>query len=82
MKNILTLLLSAGLVATAPSAFSGPKEDLEKFRTYYQQRFPGMELDDFSNGPYALDASKRIQWEAMEEFPPYEEFVDKGREIW
>ncbi|WP_456379486.1 sulfur oxidation c-type cytochrome SoxA [Thiolapillus sp.] len=82
MKNILTLLLSAGLVATATQAFSSPEEDLEKFLLYYEQRFPGVQLDDFGNGPYALDTNKRLQWESMEEFPPYEEYVDKGREIW
>jgi len=82
MRKIATLLLSAGLVAVSTQAVSGPKEDLEKFRTYFEQKFPGLQLDEFGNGVYALDANKRIQWEAMEEFPPYEEFVDKGREIW
>lgn len=82
MKKIVTLLLSAGLVASATQAVSGPEEDLEKFRAYFMQKFPGIQLDEFGNGPYALDASKRLQWESMEEFPPYDDFVDKGRAIW
>ena len=83
MRKIATLLLSAGLVASATTAIaSSPQEDLKKFRAYFEQKFPGLQLDDFGNGAYALDASKRLQWESMEEFPPYEEFVDKGREIW
>ncbi len=82
MKKMLTLLLSAGLMATATQAISSPKQDLDHFRTYFEQRFPGIQLNDFGNGPYALDANKRLQWESMEEFPPYEEYVDKGRDIW
>ena len=83
MKKIATLLLSAGLVATATQVLaSTPEEDLQKFRAYFQEKFPGLKLDDFGNGAYALDENKRLQWESMEEFPPYEEFVDKGREIW
>jgi sulfur-oxidizing protein SoxA len=82
MKKLITLLLSAGLAATTTQAFAGPREDLAKFQAYFEQKFPGMKLDEFGNGPYALDENKRIQWESMEEFPPYEEYVDKGREIW
>jgi len=82
MKKLITLLLSAGLVATAAQTMASPQDDLKKFQAYFEQKFPGMKLDEFGNGPYALDESKRLQWEAMEEFPPYEEFVDKGREIW
>jgi sulfur-oxidizing protein SoxA len=82
MKKLITLLLSAGLAVTAIQAVAGPREDLAKFQAYFEQKFPGMKLDEFGNGPYALDENKRIQWESMEEFPPYEEYVDKGREIW
>ena len=82
MKKILTLLLSTGLVATATQAVSSPQEDLAHLRKYMEQRFPGVPLDEFANGINAIDADHRMQWEAMEEFPPYEEFVDKGRELW
>ena len=40
-----------------------------------------MPLDDFVNGPYSMDAGLRKQWEAKEEFPPYEFAVEKGKEM-
>ena len=40
-----------------------------------------MPLDDFVNGPYSMDAELRKQWLAIEEFPPYEFAVDKGKEM-
>ena len=82
MHKYVSILLAAGLSLGAGSVLGTPDDDLASFKKYFQQRFPGMHDEDFANGPYALDANKRIQWEAMEEFPPYEQFVDKGEAIW
>ncbi len=82
MKKIATLLLSAGLVAMSAQAVPSPQEDLKHFRDYFQRKFPGLKLDELRNGINALDENHRMQWEAMEEFPPYEEFVDKGKALW
>ena len=38
-------------------------------------------LQDFTNGVYSIDKPSREQWEAFEDFPPYEIFVDKGEEL-
>jgi sulfur-oxidizing protein SoxA len=82
MHKYVSVLLAAGLSLGAGSVLAGVDEDVAASDKYFQQRFPGVHSQDFANGPYALDANKRIQWEAMEEFPPYEQFVDMGEEIW
>ena len=40
-----------------------------------------MPLNDFVNGPYSMDEGLRKQWEAKEEFPPYEFAVETGKEM-
>jgi sulfur-oxidizing protein SoxA len=67
--------------AAASSAQATPEEDLKQFRAFYFKKFPGVKLQDYSNGIYALDASRRFEWEAMEEFPPYEEGLEKGEAL-
>lgn len=46
------------------------------------QRFPEIPLEEFSNGVYALDMQARENWEALEEFPPYEMHIDNGSSLW
>lgn len=55
--------------------------DREAFRSFYEKRFPSVELEAHIDGAYALDAAKRAQWEDMEEFPPYEFTVDEGESL-
>jgi sulfur-oxidizing protein SoxA len=39
-------------------------------------------LAEFGNGAYAIDRTTRENWEAIEEFPPYDPLIDRGRVIW
>ena len=41
-----------------------------------------METEDYINGAYAIDPAGRENWEAIEEFPPYEPFIDDGKTMW
>ena len=59
-----------------------PEKDREAFVNYYTKRFPNVKKTDYVNGIYALDAAAREQWEAIEEFPPYEINLDEGQEEW
>ncbi|MGR8932947.1 MAG: sulfur oxidation c-type cytochrome SoxA [Gammaproteobacteria bacterium] len=74
-----TMLLT-GFVAFcfAGSAMAGPEQDRKQFLQHYQQRFPTLQLGDYANGVYALDADARVSWQAIEEFPPYEIAVENG----
>ena len=65
----------------ALSVLASPERDFDKFVNYFKERFPNTPYEDYNNGVYSIDASAREQWEAMEEFPPYELNVDRGEEL-
>ena len=76
--------LAAGLaaIATLSPAIAGPEEDRRAFVAHYQAEFPDVPFAEFANGIYAIDADARAQWEAIEDFPPYEFAVERGAELW
>ena len=66
MNNFKTLfLLIFGLFSVA--LFASPEEDLQKFRDYFENRFPETEFSDYKNGVYSIDLSSREQWESIED---------------
>lgn len=77
----LTAIGTAALLLLAAAAVAGPAEDREAFRNYFAARFPSVPTDDYINGVYALDAESRAQWEAIEDFPPYELNIDAGKAL-
>ncbi|VAW91791.1 Sulfur oxidation protein SoxA [hydrothermal vent metagenome] len=84
MKKLL--MISWAAVACAIGAVpilaqASPASDLKDFRAYFFKKFPGVSLQEFSNGVYAIDKNRRLEWEAMEEFPPYEPALDIGKEL-
>jgi sulfur-oxidizing protein SoxA len=82
MRTLLTATLVLGLCGTfALPANATPEDDLKKFRTYYEKRFPKTPFNDFVNGVYSVDPSSRSQWEEIEEFPPYELNVENGKTL-
>lgn len=56
-----------------------PVADAKAFRGYFVKKFPKVKLDDFVNGPYSMNADMRKQWEAIEQFPPYDFALDDGK---
>jgi sulfur-oxidizing protein SoxA len=81
MKKLLTAILVMGMAGSAWTlpAQASPEADLEKFRAYFYKRFPNTPKDDFINGVYSIDPASREQWEEIEEFPPYELSLEKGK---
>ena len=79
MRNLLILTLAVTTLGTTLSAHATPQSDLQKFRNFYFKKFPGVKLQSYGDGIYAIDKARRFEWEAMEEFPPYEDAVDKGK---
>lgn len=79
MKKI-AVIVSAFCMLTAPllGTAASPEQDLKDFRAYFTERFPDVPLQDFANGVYSVDKASRDQWEAFEEFAPYEIYVEKG----
>lgn len=70
------------VMADKKASETTPAEDLKTYRDYFSKRFPGIPLHEYGNGSYALDRVARDNWEAIEEFPPYEPMIEAGEEMW
>jgi sulfur-oxidizing protein SoxA len=81
MKRIAAGLLLAIALLQQP-ALADPEEDRKAFVAFYQSRFPDIPFQEFANGIYAIDADARQQWRDIEEFPPYEFAIDRGKALW
>jgi len=82
MKKTLVLVTALGLISTSALVCATPKEDQERFQHYFETRFPKVAKNDFVNGVYAIDAVARENWEAIEEFPPYDPAISNGETMW
>jgi sulfur-oxidizing protein SoxA len=81
MKKI-TMVVSALCMLLSPMlGVASPEQDLKEFQAYYKEHFPDTPFQDFINGVYSIDPASREQWQSMEEFPPYEIYVDKGEKL-
>jgi sulfur-oxidizing protein SoxA len=78
-QKMAVVAMACGIALTAQAT---PEEDLTAFRNFYKQRFPNVATEDYVNGVYAIDPVGRENWEAIEEFPPYEPFIDAGQQMW
>jgi sulfur-oxidizing protein SoxA len=81
MKNYISILIGAAVITLPSLSFATPAEDKEAFQRYYTERFQNVPFEDFSNGVYALNADARFQWESMNDFPPFEENLEEGEEL-
>ena len=82
MKKLLLITAAVGVLGAAPLiSQASPEDDLKAFQGYFLERFPNVPLEEFANGVYAIDKASREQWEAIEEFPPYEIAVEEGEEM-
>ena len=68
------------VMADKKATDTSPAEDLKVYRDYFNKRFPGIPLNEFGNGVYAIDKVSRDSWEAIEEFPPYEQVIPKSND--
>jgi sulfur-oxidizing protein SoxA len=83
MKKTIALISALGITCGAGIAqATTPKEDQDHWQAYFQDRFPNVPKEDFANGVYAIDPIGRENWEAIEEFPPYEAAISDGEEMW
>ncbi|SEH08511.1 SoxAX cytochrome complex subunit A precursor [Candidatus Venteria ishoeyi] len=79
---VLSLNLCASISMLAPSlAIADAEADREAFVAYFKKQFSTVPYEDYVNGVYALNKDARSQWEAIEEFPPYEIDVEEGQKL-
>lgn len=84
LKKITLAAVALGLAlgATGNVTASSAQDDIQRFQHYYLKKFPNTPKDDFINGVYSIDPVGRDNWEAIEEFPPYEPFIEEGKAMW
>jgi len=74
------LLCVCALVS--PAAQDGPEADRERMVNFFNERFPGVPLQDYIYGAMIVSADARAQYEQIMEFPPFLGDLDAGRRIW
>ncbi len=79
LKKIAMLAVAGGIAASAQAS---PEADREAFQNFYKNRFTNVPMEEYPNGVYSIDPVGRENWEAIEEFSPYETFIDDGQEMW
>jgi len=82
MYRIQRIAAGLTLAAVSMSLLASPEDDLKVFQSFFHKRFPDVVNTEFGNGTYAIDPVGRANWEAIEEFPPYEPMIDEGRQMW
>lgn len=86
MKNRATKILmgigATSLMMGAVTVEATPDQDLKAFQAYFAKKFPNTDFEDYKNGVYSINDNFRQQWESIEEFPPYEAYVEKGEAEW
>ncbi|MEW6692875.1 MAG: sulfur oxidation c-type cytochrome SoxA [Pseudomonadota bacterium] len=85
MKTLLKITaaaLAVGLTAPAlhaADAAASAEAQAQEFRDFFFKRFPDIKPADYIYGVYALNEDARAQFDAMNEFPPYDEAIAKGK---
>lgn len=81
MRMKLLTTLGVCLAVATGVAQAGPQQDIAAFQKYFMDQFPGVTLEEFGDGIYAIDEVRREAWQNFEEFPPWEEDVEKGEKL-
>lgn len=81
MQQRIVVALSICLALVAGPAQAGPEEDLEAYQEFYFKTFPGVTMEEFGNGAYALDENRKESWLQFEEMPPWEDTIENGDKL-
>ena len=81
-RVLMAALLGLAAVGAAAGVQASPESDRQAFREYFFKKFPGVPAEEYANGVYAVDPVGRANWEAIEEFPPYEPAIETGEGLW
>lgn len=81
-KNIKRLSLLGLILCVSTSVYANPEKDREVYTDFFKTRFPDVKMAEYANGAYAYDKAGRENWEAIEEFPPYEIAIEDGQTMW
>lgn len=78
---VAVFLAIAGAPPVAADDAINPEAAFKAFRAYFTKKFPKLALNDFVNGPYSMDADLRKQWQQIEDLPPYDFAIERGKDM-
>lgn len=76
------LVLASFLAVTAVGAVAAPEDDRAAFIRHYQEKFPGIPLDNYVDGALMLSKDAKSQFDSIMAFPPFQSDLDKGKALW
>ena len=82
MKKVVVGIISIIAVIVVTKTTAGVYKDIYDLQTHFLSSFPDKSLQNFQDGPYVFDKDKRFQFNAIMEFPPFEDLLKKGEELW
>lgn len=82
MRKITLLAVAACLSVGTFSVLASQQDDVKALQNYFQKKFPNVAYDDFAIGSYALSEDKKINYDGIKEFPPFEDLLAEGEVIW
>ncbi len=85
----LSLFLAAATAVVPANLLAAPsiddiRNDIRQFQQFFLSRFPDVPLEAYQDGVNALPqyAQRKLGWELLLEFPPYESEMIAAREQW
>lgn len=79
--HVAKIVASCWLLSVSTETLADPYQEQQENRRYFQKLFPKLTLQDYADGVYAIDPISRESWLAIEEFPPYEPQLEKGKAL-
>lgn len=78
--SLLVVLLVPHIVAAQGT--TSPEEERASVTRTFQERFPGIPLDEYVNGALMLSLDAKAQFDSIMEFPPFQGELDRGKKLW
>ena len=79
--SLLTFLL-VGFNSAKSESVIDPAKDLQELQQYFKKKYPNNSYEDYAIGNYVFNEDLRDQFYATEDFPPYEDDLIAGEDIW
>ena len=78
--------MSAALAVLAFAAstvcWAAPEDDRMAFLRAYQERFPGIGVEQYVHGALMVSPDALAQFDSIMEFPPFQAELDRGKVLW
>lgn len=81
-RRAFSALCAVLLAGAAGAAGVDPERERADMVSFFQQRFPGVPLDQYGLGGLIINPDGKSQYDQIMEFPPFVGDIDAGRKLW